>query len=241
MNTTKREKLVLITGVSRGIGRAMFLQMASTPGLKVVGLARSKHALHTLEQECVNAGYSGFYCFEHDVTRQYLPEQLMTLFEETGRLDVLINNAGALVNKPFVDISLEEWESCYFTNVYGPFRLIQLVHPWLLAAGEAHVVNIGSMGGVQGSAKFAGLSAYSSSKMALVGLTECLAEEFRGSGIHVNGVNLGAVQTEMLAEAFPGYEAPHHPPEIATWLIDFALNGGRLMNGKSVSLSSTTP
>lgn len=241
MNTTNREKLVLITGVSRGIGRAMFLQMSAMPDVKVIGLARSQDALHALEQECTEAGLSGFFCFQHDVTEQHLQEELMSVLKEAGKLDVLINNAGALVNKPFVDISREEWEQCYLTNVYGPYRLIQLLYPWLKAAGEAHVVNIGSMGGVQGSAKFAGLSAYSSSKMALVGITECLAEEFRGTGIHVNGVNLGAVQTEMLAEAFPGYEAPHHPPEVASWLIDFALHGGRLMNGKSVPLSSTTP
>ena len=106
---------------------------------------------------------------------------------------------------------------------------------------KGHVLNITSMGGVQGSAKFPGLSAYSSSKGALVILTELLAEEFKDSGPSFNALALGAVQTEMLEEAFPGYKAPVSAAQIGEYIIDFALNGHQFYNGKVLPISSSTP
>ncbi len=124
------------------------------------------------------------------------------------QLDVLINNAGQIVNKPFAKITEKELQAVYATNVFAPFTLIQTLLPVMTKKSRAHIVNIGSMGGFQGSSKFPGLSAYSSSKTALSGLTECLAEELKPNNIAVNCLALGAVQTEMLAKAFPGYKAP---------------------------------
>ena len=97
------------------------------------------------------------------------------------------------------------------------------------------------MGGFQGSAKFAGLSAYSSSKAAVVGLTECLAEELKDKDIFVNCLAIGAVQTEMLSEAFPGYEAPVSPKQMAEYIFDFAIKGSQFYNGKILPVSSSTP
>jgi len=97
------------------------------------------------------------------------------------------------------------------------------------------------MGGVQGSAKFAGLSAYSSSKAAVIGLMELLAEEWRDMGISCNSLALGAVQTEMLAEAFPGYEAPTTAEEMAAYILQFGLEGHRYFNGKVLPVSKSTP
>jgi NAD(P)-dependent dehydrogenase (short-subunit alcohol dehydrogenase family) len=97
------------------------------------------------------------------------------------------------------------------------------------------------MGGVQGSAKFAGLSAYSSSKAALCTLTECLAEELKLENISVNCLALGAVQTEMLSKAFPGYRAPLSASEMAEFIVQFARSGHYYFNGKILPVSSTTP
>jgi NAD(P)-dependent dehydrogenase (short-subunit alcohol dehydrogenase family) len=104
-----------------------------------------------------------------------------------------------------------------------------------------HVVTISSMGGVQGSMKFAGLSAYSSSKGAVITLTELWAEEFKETGPSFNVLALGAVQTEMLAEAFPGYVAPVTAIEMATYIQEFALHGHKMYNGKLLQVSNSTP
>jgi len=237
----KKMRVVLITGVSRGIGWEMFSQCATDDRTYVIGLSRNQEALDRLSAHCTSIGGTNFKLFAHDLTGAELPSELTSDLQQLGRVDVLINNAGYLVNKPFLDISKDDWKQCYLTNVYGPFQLLQQLYPWLEVSGSAHVVNIGSMGGVQGSAKFPGLSAYSSSKAALIGMTECLAEELAGSGVRMNIVNLGAVQTEMLREAFPGVNANHEPKEVAEWLLNFAFYSGHLMNGKSVQLSDSTP
>ena len=156
-------------------------------------------------------------------------------------LDIVINNAGFLVNKPFVEQSEEDWQMQFDVNVFSPAKLIRFLYPWLLLSGNAHIVNITSMGGFQGSSKFPGLSAYSASKAALGTLTECLAVEFSGKGISVNALALGAVQTEMLSQAFPGYEAPISAHKMADFIANFALNGHQYFNGKQIPVAFTTP
>jgi NAD(P)-dependent dehydrogenase (short-subunit alcohol dehydrogenase family) len=97
------------------------------------------------------------------------------------------------------------------------------------------------MGGFQGSAKYKGLSYYSASKAALACLSECLAAEFATSGINVNCLALGAVQTEMLEEAFPGYKAPVDAKTMARFISDFALNGHKFFNGKVLPVAIDNP
>jgi NAD(P)-dependent dehydrogenase (short-subunit alcohol dehydrogenase family) len=155
------------------------------------------------------------------------------------QVDILVNNAGALVLKPFAEISPEELERVYRVNVSSVFRLTQLMLPKF--SDDAHILNISSVGGVQGSVKFPGLTAYSSSKAALVGLTECLAEEFKETSMSFNCLALGAVQTEMLEEAFPGYEAPTSAKDMARYILDFSLTGPQFYNGKILTVSKSTP
>ena len=97
------------------------------------------------------------------------------------------------------------------------------------------------MGGVQGSMKFPGLAAYSSSKAAIITLTELLAEEYKTTGPSFNVLALGAVQTEMLEEAFPGYKANTSAQEMANYIYDFSLNGNAYYNGKLLQVSNSTP
>ena len=96
------------------------------------------------------------------------------------------------------------------------------------------------MGGIQGSMKFPGLAAYSSSKGAVITLSELLAEEYKEQGIAFNVLALGAVNTEMLQEAFPGYEAPISATEMADYIFNFALTGNKYHNGKIIQVSSST-
>lgn len=144
-----------------------------------------------------------------------------------------------LINKPFEELSLENFNSVYQTNVMGVVGLIQEVLPFLKK--DAHVVNISTMGGVQGSVKFPGLSAYSSSKAAVITLTELLAEEYKETGPSFNVLALGAVQTEMLEEAFPGYKAPLSAEEMADYIFNFSLTGNKFYNGKLLQVSNSTP
>ena len=154
-------------------------------------------------------------------------------------VDVLINNAGSLLNKPFSETTVQEFENVYKVNVFGVAEMTKTVLPMM--GQEGHVVTVSSMGGVQGSMKFPGLSAYSSSKGAVITLTELLAEEYKETGPSFNVLALGAVQTEMLEEAFPGYKAPVTALEMAAYIKDFALTGQKLYNGKLLQVSNSTP
>jgi len=181
------------------------------------------------------------HCFSCDITDPDAIKKVPTFLKEKGwkHVDVLINNSGYLVNKPFSELSLEDFKQSYDVNVFGVFSLTQAVLPFFKKS--SHVVNISSMGGVQGSAKFPGLAAYSSSKGALITLTELLAEEFKQTGPSFNVLALGAVQTEMLEEAFPGYKAPLTAVQMAQYIIDFSLTGNTFYNGKVLEVSSSTP
>ena len=183
----------------------------------------------------------------HNVTYQSVDisdeTQLITFAQNIkkrfGTVNVLIHNAGAIVNKPFAEISAAEFEYVYRVNVFGVAALNRYILP--LMPNGSHVVTISSMGGIQGSLKFPGLAAYSSSKGAVITLSELLAEEYKEQGVAFNVLALGAVQTEMLQEAFPGYQAPVQPEGMANYIKDFALNGNKYFNGKVLQVSSTTP
>ncbi len=155
------------------------------------------------------------------------------------KVDVVIHNAGSLVNKPFAQTTLKDFKDVYKVNVFGVANLTHACLPYLQKG--SHVVTISSIGGIQGSVKFAGLSAYSSSKGAVITLSELLAEEYKGHGIAFNVLALGAVNTEMLHEAFPGYEAPISAAEMANYIYDFALTGNKYQNGKVIQVSTSTP
>lgn len=223
-------KTLLVTGASRGVGFEICKQ-ASTAGHKVIALSRNISPLE---------GISNVYPFSVDLSDESaVVDFVKEINSSFGSIDVLINNAGSLVNKPFMEISSSEFESVFKVNVFAVATLTRLTLPFMNKKG--HVLNISSMGGVQGSAKFPGLSAYSSSKGALVILTELLAEEFKESGPSFNALALGAVQTEMLEEAFPGYQAPLSAGQMAEYIIDFALKGHQFYNGKVLPISFSTP
>ncbi len=223
---------VIITGCSRGIGFEL-AQLFAGAGHQVLALSRNAEPVLSLNQENIHA-------FPFDITESAsLNQAVKYVKEHWGGVDVLINNAGMLVNKPFEQTSEEEFEAVYKVNVFGVAALTKAMLP--LMSRKGHVVTISSMGGVQGSAKFPGLAAYSSGKGAVITLTELLAEEYKETGPSFNVLALGAVQTEMLEEAFPGYQAPVSALEMARYIMDFALTGHALYNGKLLQVSNSTP
>ncbi len=231
--------LILITGASKGIGFETVKQLSQEGTHLIIAVSRNTATL----QKLVTTGNShNVLPVKADITKAADLKRLVATIQALNMpLDVLINNAGQIVNKAFEKISAVELHAVYNTNVLAPFTLIQKLLPFLQKSKQAHIVNISSMGGFQGSSKFPGLSAYSSSKAALSGLTECLAEELKPKGIAVNCLAIGAVQTDMLSKAFPGYKAPLQPKQMAAYIADFALRGTTYFNGKIIPVSSTTP
>ncbi|MGV3460435.1 MAG: SDR family NAD(P)-dependent oxidoreductase [Flavobacterium sp.] len=224
-------KNIIITGTSRGIGYRLAQRFAAE-GHNVLALSRK------VPQEF--AASDKITCIKTDLSdANGLAVVAGFLKMSWHRVDIVIHNAGALVLKPFEDIYAEEFEYIYRVNVFGVAALNRVVLPYMQSGG--HVVTISSMGGVQGTVKFAGLSAYSSSKGAATTLSELLAEEYKDKGIAFNVLALGAVNTEMLGEAFPGYEAPLSAEEMAQFIQGFALTGNKFFNGKVLQVSSSTP
>ena len=228
---------IIITGASRGIGLETAVLLAQNKRHQLLLLSRNTQPLELLKADVLfhNIEFLPFDLLHPDNTG------LFQKLESWDKVDVIINNAGKLINKPFPEISSENWREVYGVNVFGPAELIRYCLPWLEKSSRGHILNISSMGGFQGASKFPGLAAYSSSKAALANLTECLAEEFMEKNIAVNCLALGAVQTEMLAEAFPGYQAPVSSEDMAAFVAYFAENGHRFFNGKILPVALSTP
>jgi NAD(P)-dependent dehydrogenase (short-subunit alcohol dehydrogenase family) len=179
-------------------------------------------------------------CLSVDLSKENELIAVENFISQTWKqVDIIIHNAGSLINKPFAQTSQIDFENVYKVNVFGVANLTRICLPYMQQG--SHVVSISSMGGIQGSMKFAGLSAYSSSKGAVITLSELLAEEYKEQGIAFNVLALGAVNTEMLQEAFPGYEAPISATEMADYVFNFALTGNKYHNGKVIQVSSSTP
>lgn len=228
----------LITGASKGIGHDTALKLSQNPDHKILAISRDNGGLQGLVQEArKQSGHENIYSKVFDIVNGDFVD-LQSWVQSFGSLNGIINNAGLLINKPFEDLSKNDWSQTFATNLFGAVNLIQQLLPVLK---NAHIINIGSMGGYQGSSKFPGLSAYSASKAALANLTECLAEEFKDRGVFVNCLALGAVQTAMLEGAFPGYQAPVNSHQMGEWVAWFLENGQTFFNGKVIPVSVSTP
>ena len=224
-------KNIIITGTSRGIGLELALQFAQA-GHQVLALSRNI--------PIVLMQHENITCLSVDLANEASLVQVQEFLSTSWQhIDAVIHNAGSLLLKPFAETTQVDFENIYKVNVFGVANLTRICVPYLVKG--SHVVTISSMGGIQGSLKFAGLAAYSSSKGAVITLSELLAEEYKEKGISFNVLALGSVQTEMLEEAFPGYQAPIQADEMANYIYDFTLNGNKYFNGKVLQVSSTNP
>ena len=220
-------KNVVITGTSSGIGFDL-VKIYSKKKYNVLSLSRSQITI------------KGVNHVIFDITDQKSIDSIKNIIKKEFKVvDILINNAGKLINKPFLDMSIEDFDSVFRVNLFGVANLIKNLYP--MFNKSSHVVNISSIGGIIGSSKFNGLTAYSSSKGALNILTEMLAEEFKESGPKFNSLCLGSVQTKMLEEAFPGYKGQVKPKDMAEFIFDFANKGSSFFNGKVIPVSLSNP
>ena len=224
-------KNIIITGTSRGIGYELALLFANS-GHQVLAISR-KTPQALIEHQNIT-------CLAVDLSKADDLVQVGNFLQTTWKnVDAIVHNAGALIFKPFSETTLADFEHIYQVNVFAIASLTRLALPYLYKG--SHVVTISSMGGIQGSMKFAGLAAYSSSKGAVITLSELLAEEYKEQGIAFNVLALGSVQTEMLDEAFPGYQAPLTASQMADYIFNFTLTGHQYYNGKVLQVSATTP
>lgn len=232
---------IVITGASSGVGFEAVLELILNSNNKVVAIARTANKLKTLfdiakglNPDCTL--YSTQFDIVHD---DYEGGLVPFLKQRLGTVDILINNAGALINKPFMELDQIDFAEMLQSNLLGHIKMIQNLVP--LMNENSHIVNIGSMGGYQGSAKFTGLSAYSASKGALHVMTECLASELAEQKINVNCLALGSAQTEMLEKAFPDFKSPVAAFEMGKYIAQFALTGHTFFNGKIIPVAHSTP
>jgi NAD(P)-dependent dehydrogenase (short-subunit alcohol dehydrogenase family) len=221
-------KIALVIGASRGIGKAL-IETLSAKGIDTTGCARS-----------LTHSDSGNLHLRHlDLSAPDLKSNLEQIIHDLPHIDYLVNNAGAIAVKPFMEMTREDMLSVYQVNVFAVMEVIQTCLSKMKKG--SHIVNISSMGGFQGTMKFPGLSVYSPSKAAVVALTELLAEELKDTGVSINCLCLGAVQTEMMEEAFPGYIAPHTAPEMAEFIANFTTTSASYMHGRIIPVSTSTP
>jgi NAD(P)-dependent dehydrogenase (short-subunit alcohol dehydrogenase family) len=232
----QEERLVVVTGASRGVGEATVLRLARVDRCRVLAVARDARALGRLAMK-------GDGLIEICVTDLALDLAAARVKEHVAgrRVHALVHNAGLLHKAPMGGHAGDALDELFRVNVRAPLLITQALVDELDGEPPGHVVHIGSMGGFQDSAKFPGLVAYSASKAALACMAQCLAEEFRERGIRSNCLALGSVDTEMLRGAFPGYRAPVTAEAMGNHVADFALNGHRLYNGKVLPVAVTTP
>ena len=224
-------KNVVITGTSSGIGYEL-VKIFSEKNYEVLALSRDNSILRS-------QNLSGVTSIDFDLTDYENYAELDEYIKSFKKIDVLINNAGFLVNKDFEKTTIEDFKKIYSVNVFSVAMLIKYTIQYMSI--NSSIVNISSIGGIQGSVKFPGLSAYSSSKGALNILTEMLAEEYKDKNIHFNTLALGSVQTKMLEKAFPGFNALTSAKKMANYIFEFSTDGYKLFNGKIIPVSSSTP
>lgn len=228
-------KVAVVTGASRGIGFEIS-QIIAEKEYQVIAVSRSVEPLNSLE----GCNPDFITAVPTDLTKtEEVDELTRQIRKEFGEVDILINNAGALIKKSFTNLTLDDWRSQLESNLISAVHITKKLLPYLRE--NAHIVNISSMGGFQGSAKFPGLAAYSASKGALSIFTECLATELSDKNIKANALCLGAAQTEMFEEAFPGVEAPVEAKEMGQYVADFAINGSNFYNGKILPVALEDP
>ncbi|MEZ7886681.1 MAG: 3-oxoacyl-[acyl-carrier protein] reductase [Flavobacteriales bacterium] len=227
------KKYAVITGASSGIGYELALQWANL-GYHAICIARREDKLAELKKKSPERIHP--LVFDLVNFNEY-PSLFKEIESITPYIDVLINNAGILINKPFDEFSPDEFDRMVNINYKAPYFLLQGLLPYIENSTLKSIINIGSIGGVDNTDKFPGLSIYSSSKGAISTLTECLAKELSVKNISINCLALGAVRTEMLSKAFPGYIPNLTSEKMAKFIMNFILQNDHIINGKVLQVA----
>lgn len=195
MQTLKGKK-ALITGGSRGIGRAIALELAKE-GVELGIIARSENSLESIRKELTELG-AKFSTVPADVANETEVQQAVRKIEsELGSIDILINNAGIRAYGPFLELSTETWKELMETNLMGMVYVTKAVLPSMIEKNKGDIVNISSMSGLKATV---GASAYSATKFAVIGMSEGLMQEVRRNNIRVSVLTPSLVETDLVRE-----------------------------------------
>ena len=234
MTMSVKGKIILVTGASEGIGRAIALKLAEEGACLVVA-ARTEQKLEALASEIRQRGGSAL-AIRADVTRS---DEVGALVEKTvaayGRLDILVNNVGRGLRKPFVATTDEEWDRLVAVNLSSVVFGCRAALPVLERQGKGQIINIASRSGRVGEAN---LAAYSAVKHGVVGLTKALAEEEGPKGIHINAICPGSVRTERMEKILPQVDKSSWlaPEDVAAAVVYLAEGAGERMQGQTIDL-----
>ncbi len=228
-------RVAIVTGASSGIGRAAAELIASRGG-KVAAFARSTKQL----EELASGSGGRILAVPGDLTSEQSIEDLVRRTEgELGPCDILVNNAGAIAPAPLEEMSLEAWDHHFEVNVRAPFRLCRILAPGMIRRGKGWIVNVSSISGVPGPQKFPGFTAYAASKAALISFTEAWAVELRDTGVRVNCVSPGSVDTPMLREANPALKPDMTSHEVAEIIAFLSSDRSRPIHGQNIHAFSS--
>ncbi len=221
----------VVTGASRGIGRAIALRLAGA-GAEVALWARDATALQEVASEIVAQGGRA-----HAIVCDVTDSSAVRVAAETVRrsmppVRVVVNNAGSVLRKPTVEITDEEWRSVMAVNLDGTFHVTRAFIDDLTRGG-GRIINISSIAGREGTPL---LAAYCAAKHAVVGLTRALAEELRAAKVSVNAICPGSVDTAMLREGIPGARPDMSPDDIARSVLFLAADAPDALTGTCIDI-----
>ncbi len=211
----------MVTGSGRGIGRAAAL-LFTREGGRLVLVARTLEQLEETAALCreIAAACDPLIMPADLSDHRQIGRVFADLTNRGIRIDVLVNNAASFVSGPVSQFSLEEFQYLLAVNLHAPFLLSQRVIPMMIERGGGAIINVSSLSGCFGTAKFPGFGAYNISKYGLWGLTEILALENRQHNIRVNQISLSGVDTQMFREAAPpGVKADLTPEQVAREIL----------------------
>ncbi len=227
-------KVAVVTGASSGIGKRT-AELLAERGARVAICARSAERLH----EVAAPFGDRMIAVAGDVSDLAVIERLFSLTEgRFGKCSILVNSAGMIDASPLIDTTLEQWQRMFEVNVQAIFLTTRRALPSMLEQGAGAIVNVASISGVVGPAKFPGFVSYCASKGAVISLTEALAVEVKSRGVRVNCVSPGSVDTPMWAEASGGAPAAMTPEEVAESILFLASDRSRPMNGQNLNVFS---
>lgn len=226
------KKVAMITGASKGLGKALTLFFAKE-GYSLAICARNEQTIQKVKEEAEHLG-ADVLAVRADMSNSKDVERFVALTEEYfGKIDVLINNASILGPSPMpylLDYPEQDFEEVLRVNTIGPFLVTRRVLPIMLQKQQGSIINITSEAGATG---YAGWGAYGISKFALEGLTETWADEVNGSGVRVNMVDPGEMDTDMHELAVPDCDYELAKPEDITAVFGYlASDASKHITGK---------